>query len=145
MSERLAFLVHGTPAPQGSKKFYGGRMVESSKKVGPWREAVVAEILRHGCGDMHLDGPLQVGITFRFLRPKGHYGSRKGQPYLKDDAPTYVTSTPDIDKIIRSTLDALTQSGLIVDDARIASLVAEKRYCYENESPGAFIRISPAT
>jgi hypothetical protein len=34
--------VYGLPAPQGSKRHVGGgRMIEASKKVGPWREAVV--------------------------------------------------------------------------------------------------------
>ena len=38
------FTVHGLPAPQGSKRHVGkGVMVESSKYVKPWREAVKAE------------------------------------------------------------------------------------------------------
>ena len=44
----IEFVVHGMPAPQGSKKFVGlsksgrGLLVESSKKVKPWRQDVVA-------------------------------------------------------------------------------------------------------
>ena len=37
----LTITVHGTPAPQGSKRHVGnGVMVESSKKVKPWRQDV---------------------------------------------------------------------------------------------------------
>ena len=37
----ITIRVYGTPAPQGSKRHVGrGVMVESSKKVKPWREAV---------------------------------------------------------------------------------------------------------
>ena len=37
----MRITVHGTPAPQGSKRHVGnGVMVESSAKVKPWREAV---------------------------------------------------------------------------------------------------------
>ena len=43
MMGALTFRVYGTPAPQGSKRHVGrGVMVESSKKVAPWRQDVVA-------------------------------------------------------------------------------------------------------
>jgi len=35
-------------------------------------------------------------------------------------------STPDLDKLVRSIGDALTESGLIRDDARIAMVMASK-------------------
>jgi len=143
VTEWLAFNVHGTPAPQGSKTRTKWGMIESSKKVLPWREAVVAEIIRHGCHNKMLDGPLNISIKFRFKRPKSHYGTRKGQPYLKQDAPVFVTSTPDLDKCLRSTFDALTQSGLIKDDSFIVSVQASKRYKDDDESEGAFIAIRP--
>lgn len=39
----IAFDVYGEPAPQGSKRHVGGgRMIESSAKVKPWRQDVVA-------------------------------------------------------------------------------------------------------
>jgi crossover junction endodeoxyribonuclease RusA len=141
--EPLSFLVRGTPAPQGSKNFYRGRPVEASKKVKPWREAVVAEILRHGCGDRLFDEPMHVAVEFRFNRPATHYGRHKGQPYLKPTAPLYKTGTPDVDKCLRSTFDALTQSGLIKDDSFIVSVIGVKRYCLDGESEGAFIMIRP--
>src|SRR5690554_1458850 len=74
----LMVRVHGIPAPQGSKKYVGnGRMIESSKKVGPWREAVKAAILTAtGHKPTTLDGAVQVDITFILPRPKGHYGTR---------------------------------------------------------------------
>ena len=41
----LRINVLGTPAPQGSKRHVGrGIMVESSRLVGPWREAVKAAV-----------------------------------------------------------------------------------------------------
>src|ERR1700676_3259288 len=39
--DRMKITVRGIPAPQGSKRHVGGgRMIEMSKAVGPWREAV---------------------------------------------------------------------------------------------------------
>jgi len=42
--------------------------------------------------------------------------------------------------LIRSTLDALTQSGVITDDSRVVQVHARKIYADER-SPGAQIRI----
>jgi crossover junction endodeoxyribonuclease RusA len=43
----VIIVVRGIPAPQGSKRHVGGgRMIESSRAVGPWREAVRAETQR---------------------------------------------------------------------------------------------------
>jgi crossover junction endodeoxyribonuclease RusA len=117
--------VLGTPAPQGSKRHVGnGRMVESSKAVGPWREAVVSEARRTMVEGLMLDGPLRVIVDFRLCRPHGHHGA-KG---LRPSAPRWPHVKPDIDKLLRSTLDGLTQAGVIADDARIVEVLAVKAY-----------------
>ena len=126
--------VYGEPAPQGSKNVYRGHLVEASKKVGPWREAVVSQVLRGGHG-LNLHGPLEVRITFMFTRPKAHY-LKDG---LRPNAPRYVARTPDIDKLCRSTLDGLTQAGVMLDDKQVVILHAQK--IYVDESPGAIIHI----
>lgn len=136
--------VHGTPAPQGSKVRTKWGMREASTKVMPWREAVVSQIIRQGYSDLRLEGPLSIRVTFLIKRPASHYGSRKGQPYLKDDAPLYVVKPPDADKLLRSTFDALTQSGAICDDAQFVIIHAQKVYAGMNEAPGATIDIAPA-
>lgn len=125
--------VEGTPGPQGSKNGFvtnTGRvnMVESSKKVKPWRKAVVAAWKDKGPRvDMHT-GPLFVCITFYLDRPKGHYRTGKYSHLLKESAPEYPAVKPDIDKLARSTLDGLTTAGAIEDDARIVGLSLAKRY-----------------
>ena len=56
-----------TPAPQGSKRHVGnGRMVESSAKVKPWREAVRQEALATGLAIS--DQPIYLHLLFRFHR-----------------------------------------------------------------------------
>lgn len=114
-----------TPAPQGSKRHVGGgRMVESSAKVRPWREAVRQEALATGLAII-TSAPIFLCLTFRFARPKGHHNS-KGQ--LKPSAPIDHITRPDLDKLCRSTLDALT-GVLFHDDSQVAFLVASKCYC----------------
>lgn len=120
----VTFRVDGIPAPQGSKRHVGnGRMIEMSKKIGPWRERVRLTVQRdyHGAP---FDGPLIVIIRFYLERPK-------------TVTRTYPHVTPDLDKLVRSTFDAMKQGGLIADDARVVDLAASKRY----GEPGAEITV----
>jgi len=131
------------PAPQGSKRHVGnGRMVEASKRVKPWRQAVAAsaqqQMKDQGC-DL-LTGACCVSVIFRFRRPRAHF-TTNGQ--LKAAAPKHcVVKRNDIDKCCRSTLDALTDGGVFADDSLVVSLNAEKRYCIGSEPPGALITVT---
>ena len=130
--------VHGLPAPQGSKRHVGrGILVESSKAVGPWREAVVSEAKRSGIADLRIDAAVTVTVDFLLPRPAGHTGA-KG---LRPSAPAFPHRKPDIDKLLRSTLDGLVQAGVIFDDARVIALGARKFYA-DHETAGARIRIT---
>ena len=121
--------VSGTPAPQGSKRHVGGgRMVESSKAVGPWREAVRAETQRtvHGCPP--IAGPVNVAVTFYVKRPAGHYGTGRNASTIKLSAPRRPSVKPDLDKLARAVLDGLTEGGAFGDDAQVVGLIAAKWY-----------------
>lgn len=151
----VAFTVFGIPGPQGSKKaipqskigpggqrFYTGKvsMVESSKKVKPWRAAVheaAAEAI-----PAPLPGGVNVSITFYLPRPAGHFGTGRNAGTLKPSAPLYPTVKPDVDKLIRATLDALTSAGAYADDARVVDLHTAKRYA-DNRAPGAYVQLLP--
>ena len=128
----LHFTVHGMPAAQGSKRHVGkGVMVESSKKVKPWRQDVAAAALR-AVEDEHgfeqFTGPVEVDIDFFFARPKSHYGTGRNAGTLKTNAPIFVATRPDIEKLERSTHDALTTAGVWRDDALVVKHTGSKRY-----------------
>ncbi|MCT2591099.1 RusA family crossover junction endodeoxyribonuclease [Streptomyces sp. N2-109] len=121
----LTVIVHGTPGPQGSKRHVGrGVMVESSKKVKPWRQDVKASALQamdSGDGKWQpLDGPLAVAVTFTVRhRPTSKpswwpAGVRWSKTLMWRPA-----SMPDLSKLLRSTEDALTDAGAWLDDARV--------------------------
>jgi hypothetical protein len=56
--KQVCFTVYELPAPQGSKRHVGnGRMIESSTKVKPWRQAVIAAA--KDCGVTFI-GPVEV-------------------------------------------------------------------------------------
>ena len=130
----LTFTVIGDPAPQGSKRHVGhGVMIESSKRVKPWREAVAAAAFAARNGSPPLDGPLALTVTFWLPKPASL--SRRVTalgPFRK----------PDLSKLIRSTEDALTTAGAIADDARIVRLIAEKRFTLVTGHAGAEIEIA---
>lgn len=111
----MRIVVYGSPAPQGSKRYVGtnkqgrGIMVESSKKVAPWRREVsdAARAARNGAAT--LDGPLVARMVFTLPKPASAPKKRR----------TWADKKPDLSKLVRSTEDALTAAGVIADDARI--------------------------
>lgn len=141
--DRMVIVVYGMPGPQGSKSFKGisketgrGVMVESSAKVRPWRQDVkgVAERVRADAPPM--DGPLVGRMVFTMPKPKS--APKRQRPSTK----------PDVSKLIRSTEDALTDAGVIADDARIVEYTRVAKV-FPNEdpealdAPGARIEIYP--
>jgi Holliday junction resolvase RusA-like endonuclease len=105
-------------------------MIESSKKVGPWREAVKAAFVQTGAEAPRFPGPVRVTIEFLFDPPKDAPKSKKHWPSTR--------SSGDIDKLLRSTFDALVDSGILVDDAQIVEVYAKKTHVLF-EIPGATI------
>lgn len=153
----IRIVVHGLPAPQGSKRFVGtsksgrGILIEQSAKVRPWREdvrhATVAVMQAEAARPENLlhvvngrlwpiDAPLCVRMTFTLAKPVGAPKRRQSWPMR----------TPDLSKLIRSTEDAITSAGLWKDDARVVECIAAKRYPGEGADalgvPGCVIEIS---
>jgi len=120
--------VVGRPAPQGSKRHVGnGRMVEMSKHVEPWRLAVRDEARVYF--PEPLAGPVLVRVRFDLHAPRVIPAEREGYP----------TTTPDLDKLIRSTLDGLTGVAF-ADDAQVVKVRAEKAYSLNGET-GAEVQV----
>lgn len=139
-----SFWVTGIPAPQGSKIRTPYGMRESSQRVMPWREAVKAAAMVAGVAGIH--SPVHVDIVFWFERPKSHYGTGRNAGTVKAAAPAFPTTRNigDVDKLQRSTFDALTDVGVIDDDSMIASVSARKRWCDAGKPlAGAYITIVP--
>jgi Holliday junction resolvase RusA-like endonuclease len=136
----LVISVYGEVGPQGSKRHIGnGVMIESSKKVRPWREAVkwatVDAMHKLAGGGQMLRGPVCIEMTFTVIKPKSAPKKRV----------TWPDRRPDVDKMVRSTLDALVQVGAIEDDARVIECLSRKVFPKEHKDaldvPGAVIRV----
>lgn len=122
----LEFVVPGIPAPQGSKRAFvrGGRvaLVESCARVKPYRALVGLAASQSRIG-APTGQPVEITIAFAFVRPKSHYTSKGA---IRTGAPSH-PGKPDIDKLCRAVLDALT--GILYhDDAQVIRLSATKGY-----------------
>lgn len=148
MTTRLVVDVIGTPVPQGSKVAnrhgHGVRDV-NAKTLRPWRAEVAAATAAAMLADgwETLDTPAEVTIVFHHARPAYHYGTGRNTGRLKPAAPCWKATAPDIDKLTRAILDALTTARAIRDDARVARLVVEDRYA--DGHTGARITVATLT
>jgi len=152
----IAFNIHDTPIPQGSKRNYGkGRVVENNhERQQPWREAVKTKalntMLELNGGEVKLpmfarDEPVGIEIIFTFARPRSHYRTGRFADAIKISAPSEHAGSPDLDKLVRGVFDALTAAGVWWDDRQVARLIARKEYTNPRmQTPGATIRITGA-
>lgn len=134
---RVFFNAIGIPQQQGSMRAFvvRGRAVQTSdnKKLRPWRN-IVHDAAVMAVGDRGLfQGPVEVRAEFRMPRPQSSPKTRETLP----------DKTPDLDKLIRGLLDAL--SGVVFDDdKRVVSLNVTERYTdRDGEQPGVSVTIEP--
>lgn len=149
VTTQLVIRALGTPAPQGS--FFGkvigtwvkpnlvlnprAMVVADNKATAPWRKAVLeaADSAKLAHDWLQLNDACAVEIVFYLERPAA--AKNRAWPAVR----------PDLDKYVRSTLDALTAAHIFADDSRVVRLVAEKRYVEAGQRPGARIVVSPMT
>lgn len=129
--------VPGDAAPQGSKRHVGrGRMVESSKAVGPWRERVALaahHLAAHQQGWTLAPAGVPVAVDLVFVRPRPVSTPKSRTPPA--------TKKPDVDKLARAVLDALTGIAW-ADDSQVIDLRARKRLAEIGETPGVYITVT---
>lgn len=138
----LVFDVFGDPAPQGSKiarvSSKGKPYVQedNSEKHGTWRGDVVDAALKARTRDGWdpADGPVEVTLWIRVPRPKSVSLKVRPFPHVK----------PDVDKLARAILDALTVAQVWRDDAQVIDLIVFKRYATDDPDggPGAKVKVA---
>lgn len=154
----ITFDILGCPAPKGSNRailrggrarFVPGGSTTNQRKQKSWDVAVrEAAISALSAKNEPLPGPLYCGcgvtlsVTFRLIRPAGHWATGKNAGRLKPSAPEYPAVAPDVDKLARQIGDSLT--GILYDDdSRIVVLHVAKRYADHDE--GATVTVAAAS
>ena len=112
----MHIIVYGEPVAKGSMKGFnaGGRVIltNDNVKTKDW-QTLVAWTAGQKCGEV-TGGP--VSLLINFYLPKGKTVKRE-----------YPSTKPDIDKLLRCVLDALT--GIVyVDDSQVIDVQVAKRY-----------------
>jgi Holliday junction resolvase RusA-like endonuclease len=141
-SRGVEFTVYGDPVPQGSKRAFHGNVVEmAGKRLRSYRQDLNVTA-RQAMGDAAtFTGPVEVRITFFLARPKSHYGTGRNAAVLKANVPVAPAKVPDIDKLARAVLDALT-GPCFKDDAQVCGLVVSKLWAASGETATA-VAVSP--
>ena len=111
--------VEGIPVPQGSFRHIGnGRIIAANPKLNAWRETIANAINKDPTAPFQINQPTKVELVFILPRPKTVTRER---PTVK----------PDIDKLVRACLDAISldwYSQALTDDSIVTDLHAAKRY-----------------
>lgn len=135
------FRVDGLPIPQGWVRAFSVRGVihyaHGSPGLAKWRKSVADKAKQAAPFGTPTMAAVRVAITFDMPRPKDHRGAHGLKPWAIG---AQVTKRPDLDRLIRAVLDAIT-GVLIVDDAQVVYLAAAKRYA---DSPGALVFVTAA-
>jgi len=143
----MRFSVLGVPQPKGSARAWpvrrpGGRIgvavsSDNRRRLRGWTELVQAAAIEAGVRPI-LAGPVAVRIVFTLPRPKAHY--RTNGTVRPSKQARLPAGRPDLDKLVRAVLDAL--SGLAWrDDGQVTELATAKRY---GEIPGVTVEVTPA-
>ncbi len=135
MNDRLDFMVTGLPIPQGSMV---ARLVKGRPTVvhrdGPelkaWRKkiAAIARVHMQFRRPWASQAPVAVSLLFEIERGKTVTRPR----------PSVV---PDIDKLARAALDALTEARVWGDDAQVVDLHVHEFY---SPTPGVRVQVRDA-
>lgn len=122
----FSFLYSGKPESQGSIRAFMPKgwkrpiLTSTNKNLKKWRSGLGEKAAEAISEVADIDFPLhskiavKVSVLFAFIPPKSNKGKY-----------TYKTTRPDLDKLIRSTLDAMT--GIVYeDDSQVVKVEASK-------------------
>jgi len=137
----LRLTVAGEPQPKGSLKAIPAKnkdgtlriaMKNDNPKTREWQDLMTFHATSQMRGEKPWEGVVMVNAYFLLTRPRTHFMS-KGK--LRNDLIVEHVDKPDLDKLVRCVLDALT-GVCYVDDCQVASVCATKAYSDFSNFPG---------
>ncbi len=125
----VSFEVHGLPIPQGSTRVWmvNGKPIttSSARGLGAWRR-LVADVAQNYAPKEPWDGPVGIELHFGLPKPKSAPKRKRVWPDKR----------PDLDKLTRAVLDALTYV-VFADDSQVIDIRASKDY----GAPGVHVEV----
>ena len=137
----IAFTVYGAAAAKGSMRGFatkGGPVIitDSNRNVKSWQQLIRTAAADALDSPDLVTGPIACEVVYYLPRPKALQGTKYRS------RPVAHTKRPDLDKLTRAVLDALT-TVVWADDAQVVDLLAFKRYAAVDGRPRVEIRITP--
>lgn len=139
----VSFFAPGAPQPQGNKSAFvrGGRAVvvegrrgKSRSAFTEWRATVrLAASAARGADSEPLAGPVSLRLHFALPRPTSAPKTRR----------TWASKRPDLDKLVRAVLDAMTEAAVWGDDSQVVHVVATKDYPLPDGRTGVWAQAAP--
>ena len=141
----LQFQVFGVAQSKGNHKAYQGRgmhfpiITESNRSVASWQQ-LVAEAASHAMQQRPIEqrrlltAGVRVSLAFYLPRPKKWHKRGVFVPHC---------TRPDVDRLTRAVLDALTHVAF-QDDKQVTELVAGKYYADVDGAARVDVRVEPS-
>ena len=122
------FFIKGVPKPKGSVHAYARGVAVHTKTSKEWEQIINFNLLQNvRTGPIFNEGPVFVELDFYLPKPKS---ARRKSPYVY----------PDLDKLVRAILDAMT--GIIFkDDSQVTEIRTRKLYADNETSAGVKITV----
>jgi crossover junction endodeoxyribonuclease RusA len=114
--------VNGLPKPQPRPRVVSNGHVYNPPSADAWKETVKMNFLK-GRRPL-ITGPVHLRVCFFLPKPKNLADTGKGRhiPHVKK---------PDVDNLLKSTMDAMTEARVWKDDSLVFATSAEKWYARE--------------
>jgi Holliday junction resolvase RusA-like endonuclease len=111
--------VNDVPQPQPRPRMSSNGHVYNPHSADAWKETVKVNFLQ--CRRSPIAGPVHLKVSFFLPKPKRMANTDEGRyiPHVKK---------PDVDNLLKSTMDAMTEVGVWKDDALVFATSVEKWY-----------------
>jgi Holliday junction resolvase RusA-like endonuclease len=124
--------VKGIPKAQPRPRMATNGHVYNPDTADAWKGEIKAAFM--GCRRPAITEPVYLQVTFFMPVPKGMNLKKKDPRYMPH------TKKPDTDNLLKAVMDALTEAGVLRDDAIVFKTEATKWYATSEET-GARIEI----
>ena len=125
-------MISGDPVAAPRPRVTNRGITYMPKNYTDYKKAAIAQLQQQWTGEP-IDKASSVVVQYVFSRPKS---TKKSQTQR---APK--TTKPDIDNLIKSTLDALVQAGVMKDDNIVTEIRASKYIAGLADDPHTYISI----
>lgn len=120
----IEFVIKGSPKTQQRHRMGRGFSYDPSKKD---KQDLVA-IVQQNAPEIPLSGEIILYLRFYMPYPKKWLRTGKYEGQIKENAPFYCQTKPDVDNMVKLVMDALSNNVIYEDDKQVVHLTAVKYY-----------------